>query len=312
MQSPGIPIQKSREYTNIYLSRAKEFGQIVLDIYDKLQTQELKHGIEVEGYFDSLMPLEKYWWRTTPHMYPFPFREATNPSGLQFPSALCISINDCIAHGIPSEKLFEEGDIISVDLGFTFTGGVTDLQGRYHDQDMVFDAAFTVVYGEDKLPGDHWTLAPLQALRKIPETYAVKTLQTKAISTWIEQQASLSRQNTNIITSLSGHGIGKELHEPPCIYNIALDSDTSAIPPNSLFCPEPMYSLGDSYPPDIESVYIAEDGWSVMTASGAPATHFETVFCYLKENGEPRLIDALGIIEKLYKRTGEEDGTKSS
>jgi len=170
-----------------------------------------------------------------------------------YPSALCLSPNNTIVHGIPKDYTLKDGDILAVDCGFFFKGWHTD-------------AAVTLPIG---------TISP-EATRLLAGTYSALlagTDQAKVgnrigqISRAIE--GSLRGSNLTIFRSLVGHGVGRELHEDPMVPNFHAGSAGPAIQAGQTLALEPIAGLGR------EDINELDDGWTLETADGNLSAHFE-------------------------------------
>lgn len=170
-----------------------------------------------------------------------------------FPATICASINDEVVHGIPSEKrILKEGDIVSIDVGATFRG-------------LVGDGAWTYAVGEiseDKkrlLEGTEKSL--LAALEKMR---AGNTLND--VGGAIEDVAK--EYNLGIVRQYGGHGVGRQMHEEPFVFNYRTGNDT-VLKPGMTIAIEPMLNLGG------DDVYEHDDGWTVSTIDKSASAHFE-------------------------------------
>lgn len=176
------------------------------------------------------------------------------PHGLPpYPAVLCVSVNEEIVHGIPGGRELKEGDVVSVDFGVE--------AGGFHG-----DSAFTVTLG-----------AVPPAVHKLVETTR------EALDRGIEQmvpgkrlsdighavQVRAESDGFSVVRQFVGHGIGREMHEPPQIPNYGPPGRGPRLKPGMVFAIEPMVTAGS---PD---VHILEDEWTAVTADGSLAAHFE-------------------------------------
>jgi len=170
-----------------------------------------------------------------------------------YPSALCLSPNSTIVHGIPKDYVLKDGDILAVDCGFFFKGWHTD-------------AAITLPIGN---------ISP-EAKKLLAGTYSALLAGTDAVKAGnrIGQiseaiEGSLRGSNLTIFRSLVGHGVGRELHEDPMVPNFHSGSMGPAIQDGQTLALEPIAGLGQ------EEITELEDGWTLETADGALSAHFE-------------------------------------
>ena len=179
-----------------------------------------------------------------------------------FPATICASINEEIVHGIPSDRVINEGDILSIDIGAIVDG-------------MNADSAFTMAVG--KIGQDE--------IRLIEDT-------RKSLDLGIEQVKSGARVGDisfaiqsyaeglgyGVVKKYVGHGIGRELHEEPQIPNYGLADRGPILKEGMAIAIEPMLNLGHW---DTE---LKPDGWTVVTADGSLSAHFEDTIV-ITENG---------------------------
>lgn len=170
-----------------------------------------------------------------------------------FPANLCVSINDEIVHGIPGERVLNEGDIVSLDLGAIFNG----FQG---------DAAMTIGVGEISPQAEQLiqtTKGALQAGIAAAHSGARLGDISAAIQTYAESRGY------SVVREYSGHGIGREMHEEPQIANFGLPASGPVLKRGMTLALEPMVNIGDW------KTRIGDDHWTVFTADGSLSAHFE-------------------------------------
>ncbi|UMX47555.1 MAG: type I methionyl aminopeptidase [Candidatus Nealsonbacteria bacterium DGGOD1a] len=176
-----------------------------------------------------------------------------NSGGGGFPAATCVSINDEVVHGIPSERIVKDGDLVTVDVGMVYKGFHTD-------------TALSVAVGEAAPETRRMLRITKKALK-----YAIK--KSRAGNTFGDVGNTIERyvesQGFHVISDLCGHGIGKSLHEDPQVMNYGRRHKGPAIKVGMVFCPEPMVTAGN---PDI---YRDKNGWTYRVKDGGWAAHFE-------------------------------------
>lgn len=188
-----------------------------------------------------------------------------------FPNSVCISKNDVIVHGIPSEQRVEEGDIVSFDCG----AAVTREGKEWHA-----DAAFSVITGKPNRK-----LAELDAATEQAMWAGIAALATAkrvgevgaAIEDSVKETGKQLGWEPGIIEGYTGHGIGNRLHEAPTVYNYRVRGRTEKVSPGMVLCIEPMLVGGK-----IETV-VADDNWAVLTADGSSASHWEHTVAVLDD-----------------------------
>lgn len=263
----SIQIKKSLEDIATYREVGPKFGAILSNIAVQIREAEIRSPRVVTNTF-----LDNTRRLALDIDYPFGYEQ--NEYGESFENILCISVNNCVAHG-RSTTNFAIGDIVTIDAGISIPAALENR--RLH-----FDAAITVEVKANNCI--HLVKAPLVALERIRDMDP--PIDDLKISSIIE---NIARDlNLNIVSCLSGHGIGYKLHEPPMIPNILspLGGSTKLIP-NTIICPEPMYVIDGAG--EQATVYLDPDGWSVMTEK--LSSHWETMFLYDGEKFE----DIVGI-----------------
>ena len=170
-----------------------------------------------------------------------------------FPANLCASVNDEIVHGIPGERILEEGDIVSLDLGAIFMG--------FHG-----DAAVTV--GVGKISSTARRLLEITGgTLKAGMAAARAEAKLGDISSAIQNYAE--SRNYSVVREYTGHGIGRELHEEPQIPNFGLPGTGPVLKRGMTLALEPMVNVGDW------RTRLGDDHWTVFTADGSLSAHFE-------------------------------------
>ena len=170
-----------------------------------------------------------------------------------YPASICVSVNEEIVHGIPRERKFQKGDIVSLDLG-------VKLDGFYGD------AAVTVPVGEIDAQSQNLLRVTEEALYKgIKKARSGNRLSdiSHAIQTWVE------KHGFSVVRDFVGHGIGKSLHEEPQIPNFGRPNFGPRLREGMVLALEPMVNVGS------HEVIILNDGWTAITADGSRSAHFE-------------------------------------
>ena len=171
-----------------------------------------------------------------------------------FPKTMCVSINDEVVHGVPSEKkIIQEGDIVTLDLGLIY-------------KEFYLDMARTVSVGEVAEEAARLVRITKKAL-KLGIKKARPGITIGDIGNTIER--FLNSQQYGIVRELCGHGIGKDLHEDPQIPNYGKRHSGAELKEGMVICIEPMVTLGDF------NVQRAKDGQAFVTKDGSLAAHFE-------------------------------------
>lgn len=192
-----------------------------------------------------------------------------------FPNTLCTSVNDEVVHGIPSDYILREGDIISVDCGVI-------LNGYYGD------SAYTFPVGEVKpeiLRLLEYTRASLEA----GLMQAVAGNRVGDISQAVQEKAEGG--GYSVVRTLVGHGIGRHLHEGPEVPNFGRRGSGTRLDKNLVICIEPMINMGT------KNTRTDGDGWTVRTGDGKPSAHFE--YAVAVREGKPDLLSTFEYIEEV-------------
>ena len=185
-----------------------------------------------------------------------------------FPAALCVSINDVVVHGVPTNRPFAEGDLIKLDLGVRV--------GGYYA-----DAALTVPVGRVSADAERLLNATKQALeRGMRAARAGNTLGD--IGYAISSVAK--RHRVKVVEGLTGHGIGSELHEDPAVLNEGSPHTGLTLAAGMALAIEPMFSLGSK-----RIVQQDDDGYT--TSDRAMSAHFEHTV--LITDGAPEVLTVL-------------------
>jgi methionyl aminopeptidase len=192
-----------------------------------------------------------------------------------FPGSICASVNDEVVHGIPGSRVLADGDLISIDCGAIVDG--------WHG-----DAAITVPVGEvnadlrqliDVTEGAMW--AGFAAARLGGRVTDI----SHAVESYVRAQQHPSAGSYGILEDYTGHGIGTAMHQPPNVPNYGRPGRGPKLERGLALAVEPMVTLGS------KRTLLAEDEWTIVTADGSWAAHFEHTFT-LTPNG-PWVLTAL-------------------
>lgn len=181
-----------------------------------------------------------------------------------FPASTCISVDEVIVHGIPGERVVNEGEVVSVDVGVLYKG--------YYG-----DAAVTWPCGEVDA-----------ARRKLLETTdraLAKAIQAAAAGNYLSEigravESVCNPMKYGIVRDFVGHGIGTSLHEEPQIPNYYTGSSGPRLKAGMVLAIEPMVNMGT------EKFTVLKDRWTAVTADGKPSAHFEHSIVVREGGGE--------------------------
>lgn len=195
-----------------------------------------------------------------------------------FPNTLCTSVNDEVVHGIPSDYVLKEGDIISVDCGVI-------LNGWYGDSAYTFPVG--TIKEEVRRLLD-FTRASLE--EGVKEAIAGKRVGD--VSYAIQTKAESG--GYSVVRELVGHGIGTKLHEQPEVPNYGKPGSGPKMGKGLVICIEPMINTGRK-----ETIQMG-DGWTIKTADGKPSAHFE--YAVAVDKGRADVLTTFEYIEKVLNK----------
>lgn len=173
-----------------------------------------------------------------------------------FPAVICISTNEEIVHGVPTDYVFEVGDVASFDLVITYKG-------------MKVDSAFTMIVGE-KPTGVKKHLVSLTEKSLMAGIEAIHGDGTTTGDIGAAIEAVLAKGKLGIIRELVGHGVGLSMHMPPDVPNFGRRGRGQVLHTGDTIAIEPMATLGGE-----KVATSTEDGWTISTRDGSLAAHFE-------------------------------------
>jgi methionyl aminopeptidase len=237
----------------------REAGRIVAQTIQKL-VDELRPGLVVKE-LDKTVEREFARHKVIPT-----FRDYGYPP---YPATVCVSINEQIVHGIPGNRVVQEGDIVSIDLGCTHRG-------------FVADSARTVIVGE--AAPEHASLVDTArgALEAgIGQLHAGNRL--GQVSATIQEY--IESRGFGVVREYVGHGVGRKMHEDPQVPNFGEAASGPVLKKGMVLALEPMVTAGDWRTKQLD------DKWTVVTADGSMAAHFEHTVA-VTDNG-PVVLTAL-------------------
>ena len=177
-----------------------------------------------------------------------------------FPAATCISVNEEVVHGFPSDRIIKDGDIVSVDVGAYING--------YHG-----DAARTFMMGN--------VLPKTRKLVEVTKECFFKAVETVMIGAALGDighavQSHAESNGFSVVRDMVGHGIGRHVHEDPSVPNFGKAGVGVRLRRNMCIAVEPMINMG--------GYEVVIDGWKCVTKDGLPSAHYENTIA-LTENG---------------------------
>jgi methionyl aminopeptidase len=238
------------------IERMRRAGRVVAEVLDRIEA-ELRPGVST-AHLDALAEAHIRASGATPS---FKGYQGINPQR-PFPASVCISIDDEIVHGIPGQRTIRDGQIVSVDAGAILDG--------WHG-----DAARTFYVG-DPPPRVAELIDLTRAAMMAGIAAAVPGNHIDDISAAVEAVAA--RAGLGVIRQFVGHGIGTSMHEEPQVPNYRTGRPGRKLEAGLCLAIEPMFTLGGF------GARIGPDDWTVVTADGSMAAHFEHSIA-VTENG---------------------------
>ncbi len=218
----------------------RKCGKILAAILDKLR-MEIRPGIKT-SQLDVIMAEESERRGVIPS-----FRDYRG-----FPANLCVSVNDEIVHGIPGERILQEGDIVSLDVGAKLDGLHTD-------------ATITIGVGQISKDAEE-LISVTEGSLKSGIAQAISGAWVRDISFAIQHY--VESKGFSVVREYTGHGVGRDLHEDPQIPNFVAGKG-SLLRKDMTLAIEPMVNAGDWH------TKLAPNQWTVLTADGSLSAHFE-------------------------------------
>lgn len=194
-----------------------------------------------------------------------------------YPNTLCVSVNEVIVHGIPSNYALREGDIVSIDCGVEKNG----FNG---------DSAYTFCVGEV----DEKVKALLRTTKEslyVGIEQAIEDNRIGHISQAIQEYCE--RRGYSVVREMTGHGIGKKLHEEPAVPNYGRRGVGPLLKNGMCIAIEPMINLGS------RNIVIERDGWTCRTKDRQPSAHFEHTVAI--RNGKADILSSFEFVENVLK-----------
>jgi|TARA_B110000977_G_scaffold109301_1_gene142216 methionyl aminopeptidase len=194
-----------------------------------------------------------------------------------FPGSLCVSVNECVVHGIPNSVPLQNGDVISVDCG-VFKNGFNG------------DSAYTFQVGEvDR---------QVQQLLRVTQECLDKAIEACKVGNRIGDIGNACQKHAEsfgygVVRELVGHGLGASLHEAPEVPNYGKAGRGLKLREGLVLAIEPMINLG------VKEIDQLNDGWSIVTQDGLPSAHFEHDVAIV--DGKPEVLSTFKYIEEVLK-----------
>jgi methionyl aminopeptidase len=194
-----------------------------------------------------------------------------------YPNTLCISINDTVVHGIPSNYELRNGDVVSIDCGV--------LMNNYYG-----DSAYTFTVGEIK--------PEVLKLLEVTKESLYKGIEKAVVGSRLGDigyavQSHCESNGYSVVREMVGHGVGKKLHEKPEVPNYGRRGSGIKLKKGLVLAIEPMINLGK------KEIYQMEDGWTIKTRDGLPSAHFEHTVAV--DQGKADILSSFEFVEEVLR-----------
>jgi methionyl aminopeptidase len=178
-----------------------------------------------------------------------------------FPATVCISINEAVVHGVPNDRVLQDGDVVSLDTGVKLNG-------------FIGDSAYTFAIGA--------VSDDIQRLMRVTKQSLYKGIEQAVVGRRIGdigfavQEHCETKNRFGVVRDLCGHGVGRSLHEEPEVPNYGRRGNGIKLQEGLVIAIEPMVNLGKS------AVHVADDDWTIVTADKKVSAHYEHSICVRK------------------------------
>jgi methionyl aminopeptidase len=195
-----------------------------------------------------------------------------------FPFTCCMSINEAVVHGFANDVPLKDGDIVSIDTGVVKNG-------------YVGDSAYTFAIGE--------IAEEIKNLLKVTKESLYKGIEKATVGnrigdiSWAIQEHTEKKHGYGVVRELTGHGVGKSLHEDPEVPNYGRRGNGLKLQDGLVIAIEPMINLGN------KEIFVADDDWTIVTQDGKVSAHFEHSIVVRKNNAD--ILSSFVDIEKAEK-----------
>ena len=181
-----------------------------------------------------------------------------------FPATLCISINNEVIHGIPTDRIIKDGDIVSVDCGANICGFHADAARTFPCGNISEEASDLIKITEESF---------FQGFKYAKEGNRVGDI-SSAIQEYVESNGY------SVVKAFTGHGIGRELHEAPEVPNFGKKGFGALLKKGMALAIEPMVNTGT------EHIRVLDDNWTVVTQNGKLSAHYENTIIITLDGSE--------------------------
>ena len=204
------------------------------------------------------------------------FKGFPNPYGGPFPASICTSVNEIVVHGVPNaETILKDGDIISIDCGTLLNG-------------FCGDSCYTFCVGE--------VSAEVKKLLRVTKDSLYLGIEQAVAGHHLGDISSAVQEHCEsngygVVRELTGHGIGREMHEDPPVPNFGRRGNGTMLKESMCIAIEPMITMGK------RDIGLMPDRWSIRTRDGKPAAHFEHTIAVRK--GKAEILSSFEEVERI-------------
>ena len=204
------------------------------------------------------------------------FKGFPNPYGGPFPASICTSVNEIVVHGVPNaETILKDGDIISIDCGTLLNG-------------FCGDSCYTFCVGE--------VSAEVKKLLRVTKDSLYLGIEQAVAGHHLGDISSAVQEHCEsngygVVRELTGHGIGREMHEDPPVPNFGRRGNGTMLKDSMCIAIEPMITMGK------RDIGLMPDRWSIRTRDGKPAAHFEHTIVVRK--GKAEILSSFEEVERI-------------
>lgn len=192
-----------------------------------------------------------------------------------YPNTLCTSVNEQVVHGVPSSYQLKDGDVVSIDCGVILNGYYGDTAFTFPVGTLTDDVTRLLKYTREAL--NKGVADAVEGKRLGDIGYAVQT--------------HAESGGFSVVREMVGHGLGKNLHEPPEVPNYGRRGHGMKLVKGLVLCIEPMINLG------LRNIVQDKDGWTIKTVDNQPSAHFE--FAVAVDKGKPDVLSTFEFIDDI-------------
>uniref|UniRef100_A0A7C4TGX1 Methionine aminopeptidase n=1 Tax=candidate division WOR-3 bacterium TaxID=2052148 RepID=A0A7C4TGX1_UNCW3 len=178
-----------------------------------------------------------------------------------FPKSVCISLNEEVVHGIPDERVIKEGDLVKIDVGVKYNGYIADAARTFAVGKITEEAARLIRVTKEALK---------RGIEKAQNGNKISNI-SRAIQRFVEENGF------SVVRELTGHGVGRELHEEPMVPNFLWDGPDAEIKTGMALAIEPMVNMGNY------EVVTSANSWTILTRDRSLSCHFEDTIIVLEK-----------------------------